>query len=135
MTTTLTRVLIVDDHADIAEWLADELILAGYQAQTAYEGEKALELARTFGPDVMILDIAMPGMSGWEIARRVRKLDLSTRPRLIAVSAFDQDVHRERSTTVGFERHLVKPVKVQELLDLLANPPLTETADATTMDR
>jgi DNA-binding response OmpR family regulator len=134
MTATLTRVLIVDDHADIAEWLADELILAGYQAQTAYEGEAALELARTFGPDVMILDIAMPGMSGWEIARRVRKLDLTTRPRLIAVSAFNQDVHRERSSSVGFERHLVKPVKVQELLHVLANPPLTESVDRTSIE-
>ncbi len=135
MTATLTRVLVVDDHEDIAEWLADELVLAGYQTRTAFDGQTALELMQSFGPDVMILDIAMPGMSGWEIARRVRKLDLTTRPRLIAVSAFDQDVHRERSTSVGFERHLVKPVKVQELLHVLANPPPSESADPTAIGR
>lgn len=123
MTTPLTRVLIVDDHVDIAEWSARELLLAGYHSHTAYEGERALELAQTFEPDVMILDIAMPGISGWEVARRVRKLDLTTRPRLIAVSAFNQDVHRERSGSVGFEHHLVKPIKLHELLTLLANPP------------
>ena len=71
----------------------------------------------------MIVDIALPGMNGWEIARRVRKLDLASCPRLLALSAFHQDVHRDRSSAVGYERHLVKPVKVQELLHAIANPP------------
>lgn len=123
MTRTVARILVVDDHVDIADWLADELTLAGYQVQTAYEGATALELVQSFAPDLMIVDIALPGMNGWEIARRVRKLEGVRCPRLIALSAFQQDVHRERSSAVGFERHLVKPLKVQDLLRVLAEPP------------
>jgi DNA-binding response OmpR family regulator len=133
MTTTLKRILVVDDHVDIAEWLADELTLAGYHAKTAYDGSTALELVSSFAPDLMVVDIALPGMNGWEIARRVRKLDLTNPPRLIAVSAFDQDVHRDRSTAVGFERHFVKPIKVQELL--LAIASTAESADPLPIDR
>ena len=126
MSTAVTKVLVVDDHVDIAEWLADELSVAGYHVQTAHEGAVALEMALSFMPDVMIVDIALPGMNGWEVARRMRKLTVPSQPRMIALSAFQQDVHRERSCAAGFERHLVKPVKVQDLLHVLASRPSSD---------
>src|SRR5688572_11268264 len=91
------RVIVVDDNVDIAEWLADELSLLGYEVQIAHDGPRALELATAFEPDLMLVDIALPEMNGWEIARRLRKLELPKPPHLIAISALHQDAHRERS--------------------------------------
>lgn len=110
------RVIVVDDHADIVDWLAEELALLGHEVRTADNGPTALELATSFEPDLMLVDIALPEMNGWEVARRVRKLALAKRPHLIAISALHQDPHRDRSRLVGFEAHLVKPIKLAELL-------------------
>ena len=120
------RVIVVDDHADIAEWLADELTLLGHEVRPVNDGPAALELAVSFEPDVMLVDIALPEMNGWEIARRLRKLGLTKPPYLIAISALQQDAHRERSRLVGFKAHLVKPIKLAALqreLERVFEPP------------
>ena len=112
------RVLVVDDNVDLAWGIATQLERLGYAARIANDGVAALAIAREFAPDLMLVDIALPGMNGWRVAREVRKLPLRKTPRLFAMSALDHEVHRERSRLVGFEAHLCKPFHIDELLAL-----------------
>ncbi len=111
------RVLVVDDHEDVASWMSDQVRGLGYVVAVAHFGCAALELAASFDPDIVLVDIAMPGMNGWEVARRLRDSDRVRR--LIAVSALVDQVHLARSAAAGFETHLPKPLKLAELAALL----------------
>jgi two-component system, OmpR family, response regulator len=111
------RVLIVDDHEDLAVWIGDKIRALGHEVAIAYDGPSALALADEFQPDIVVLDIAMPGMNGWEVARRLRAG--CRQPRLIAISALCDDAHQARSLAAGFEMHLRKPLKLAELAELL----------------
>jgi CheY-like chemotaxis protein len=111
------RILIVDDNADAAESIAELLELSGNEIRIAHDGPEALRIVRGLAPDVCLVDIGLPVMDGYELARRLRESkQLAEGARLIAVTGYGQDADRERSRRAGFDAHLVKPVD----LDLLA---------------
>jgi PAS domain S-box-containing protein len=114
------RVLVVDDSADSAESLSVMLALEGHETKTAHDGPSALELARAFQPQVTLLDIGLPGMSGYEVARRLRKQRGGRKTTLIAVSGYGQEEDRRKSREAGFDHHLTKPVNY-DTLTLLIN--------------
>jgi two-component system CheB/CheR fusion protein len=116
---TPRRVLVVDDNEDAAEMLALVLRKHGHTVELAFNGEDALELAAVSHPEVVLLDIGLPGIDGYEVARRLRASPSAVRPVLVAVSGYGQPADRLRSREAGFDHHLVKPVAMERLLPLL----------------
>ena len=114
------RILVVDDNRDSAESLAMLLEMSGNQTQTAHDGLKALEAAAKFRPDAMLLDIGLPELNGYEVCRRVRAQPGGERMVLIALTGWGQDQDRQKSTAAGFDSHLVKPVDINALMELLS---------------
>ncbi|HXF15469.1 MAG TPA: MASE1 domain-containing protein [Burkholderiales bacterium] len=112
------RLLIVDDHRENADTLATLLASLGHEVFTAYDGRKAIELAQQLHPDAVLLDIGLPGMNGYEVARALRNSQ-GMRMFLIAVSGYGQDEDRRRSREAGFNYHLVKPVDPARLGDII----------------
>lgn len=119
------RVLIADDNCDAADTTAVLLSCWGYQAEVAYDGKSAFHTACDFHPDVMLLDIAMPGLDGYHLAEEIRHSDeLASETTLIAMTAYGADEDRQRSHEAGFDYHLVKPVEpalLERALNLLAH--------------
>ena len=113
------RVMVVDDNSDAAETLATVLRLQGCEVQTAPDGPAALQLARTFPAQVYILDIGLPDMDGYELARRLRAAAGLAPATFIALTGYGQDRDRELSRAAGFDLHLVKPVDAQALQRVL----------------
>ena len=113
------RVLIVDDNEDAVELLAESLELVGHVVRVAYDGPSALRVAATFVPEVALLDIGLPVMDGYELARRFREHPGLERLRLVAVTGYGQDTDRQRSQKAGFDAHLVKPVQIAELVSVI----------------
>jgi len=113
------RVLVVDDNQDAAESLAILLRHAGGNVRTAHDGLEAVGAAVVFRPEVAILDLGLPGLNGYEVARRIRK-DLGSGVLLIAVTGWGQDEDRRRTAEAGFDHHLTKPVELDELTRLLS---------------
>jgi CheY-like chemotaxis protein len=109
------RVLLVDDNCDAAELLAEYLRECGHRVAIATEPKIALELGRTFTPEVVLLDIGLPFMDGYELAARLRSQSRGAIYRFIAVTGYGRDRDRELSSAAGFEHHLVKPVDVEGL--------------------
>jgi CheY-like chemotaxis protein len=109
------RLLVVDDNRDAAETLREVLQAYGYVTQVAYDGPSGLEAAKSFRPDVALVDIGLPAMDGYEVARRIRQLPELRAIRLIAVTGYGQASDRQRSAQAGFDCHLVKPVDLAEL--------------------
>jgi len=109
------RVLVVDDNQDAAESLAMLLRLLGAEVGVAYGGAAAMKMLASFHPSVMLLDIGMPGMDGYEVARRVRADPALSDVLLIAVSGWGQEEDRRRSQSAGFDHHLIKPADVSAL--------------------
>ncbi|MEO6710382.1 MAG: ATP-binding protein, partial [Planctomycetota bacterium] len=114
------RVLVVDDNRDSADSLVIALTLNGHVTATAYDGEEALSKAREFLPDAVFLDIGLPGISGYEAARRIRAEPWGKEILLLALSGWGQEEDQQRSHEAGFDQHLVKPVDPSVLTDLLA---------------
>ena len=114
------RILIVDDNEDAADMLDLWLRTLGHVTCTAHDGPTALESLVDFTPDLALLDIGLPGMDGYELARRIRAKAGDKSPVLVAVSGYGQESDRERSRAAGFAHHLVKPVDVQSLEEILA---------------
>jgi two-component system, sensor histidine kinase len=112
-------ILIVEDNADARDALRMLLELDGHDVAAAGEGMEALEIARSKDPDIALVDIGLPGIDGYEVARRVRALD-KRRPLLIALTGYGQPEDRRRATEAGFDSLLVKPVDPSALTDLLA---------------
>lgn len=112
-------ILVVDDSQDGADSLAFLLKAAGHEVFTAYDGRTALSLAQERLPDVVLLDIGMPEMSGYDVARAIRREAWGRNMRLIALTGWGQAEHRRRSIEVGFDDHLVKPVDLERLEKLL----------------
>ena len=110
----------MDDNADAADSLAQLLGLLGYEARTAYDGEAGVEAAKAFRPDVVLMDIGMPKLNGYEAARRIRGQPWGARMVLVAQTGWGQDDDRRKSADAGFDHHLVKPVETDALLKLLA---------------
>lgn len=137
-----TRVLVVDDNMDAAQTLAELLELWGYTVEVAYDGPAALSAAAAFRPDVVLLDIGLPGLDGYEVARRMRLQPAPAaagaeaspsagaaaprpKPRIIALTGYGQPEDQRRAREAGFDRHVTKPVdpdRLRELLEEDANP-------------
>ena len=114
------RVLVVDDNDDAAELLALMLQKAGYQTATAHDGMSALEVAHTLAPHVVILDIGLPGMSGYEVARKLRTDTRHASTALIALTGWGSSEDRRRALAAGFDVHLTKPVAAADLHSALS---------------
>jgi CheY-like chemotaxis protein/anti-sigma regulatory factor (Ser/Thr protein kinase) len=121
------QVLVVDDNVDSAEILATLLRRSGHDVQTAYTGPAALDAAASHTPDVVLLDIGLPGLNGYEVARRLRQNPKLDGVRLVAMTGYGQESDLQLAWEAGFDEHLVKPVDffvVKEVLTrLLAKPP------------
>ena len=115
------RVLLVDDNADSADGLALLLQLQGYEVRVAYDGERALETARAFRPHVALLDIGMPTMDGYELARRLRAASETQHTKLIAMTGWGREDDQQKGREAGFAHHLVKPFEPSALERLLAD--------------
>jgi CheY-like chemotaxis protein len=113
------RVLIVDDNADSADSLAMLLQLGGHDAHVAYDGLQALELAARLQPQVLLLDLELPGLDGCELCRRIRQQPWAARARLVAVTGWGQAADKQRTHEAGFDEHLVKPVDMHALERLI----------------
>jgi signal transduction histidine kinase/ActR/RegA family two-component response regulator len=103
------RILVVDDNVDAAESLALVLGLLGHEVQTVHHGLKVPEAVALLKPDVILLDIGLPGIDGYTVARRLRQTDLGSRPLLIALTGYGQEEDRHRAQEAGFDHHLTKP--------------------------
>jgi signal transduction histidine kinase/ActR/RegA family two-component response regulator len=114
------RVLVVDDDVDAAQSLAMLLNLWGHEVYATHDGAAALEAAQAWQPAVVLLDIGLPGMDGYEVARRLRAARGPARPLLVALTGYGQEEDRRRSQEAGFDRHLVKPADPETLEMLLA---------------
>lgn len=116
------RVLVVDDNRDAADSLADLLELLGHEAKVAYDGPAALELARELQPTLVLLDIGLPGMNGFEVARALRSEPHGQGITIVALSGYGRASDKELSRQAGFDDHLVKPVAIEALHGLLGGP-------------
>ena len=115
------RILVVDDNRDAAQSLARLLELDGNVTLTAFDGYEALSAAEQFNPDIVLLDIGLPGLNGYEIARKIRQQPWGREVVLVALTGWGKDEDRRRSSEAGFNSHLVKPVEFAKLLTLLAD--------------
>ena len=116
------RLLVVDDNKDAADSLAILLRMNGHDVQLAYNGPSAIELASTYLPDIVFLDIGMPVVDGYEVARQLRKIPHLQNAILTALTGWGQDEDRQRTAQAGFDFHLVKPVDPKAVETLLNNP-------------
>ena len=117
------RILLADDNADALESLATVLRLRGHEVYSAPNGAIALETAVRHMPEVALLDIGMPMLDGYEVARRIRAQEWGKAITLVALTGWGQESDRRRSQEAGFDTHLVKPLDLDKLTALLALPP------------
>jgi CheY-like chemotaxis protein len=122
-TKTKRRILVVDDNPDSAESLAMLLKISGNETHMAHDGLEAVEAAERFRPDVVLLDIGLPQLNGYDAARRIREQPWGKTMVLIALTGWGQEEDRRRSKDAGFDAHLVKPVDYGALMELLATLP------------
>jgi CheY-like chemotaxis protein len=115
-----SRVLVVDDNRDTATSLAKLLRLLGHDVRVAYDGPSAIAVARSHRPEIVLLDIGLPGMNGYEVARQLRLEECCKEALIIAASGYGQEDDQRRSREAGFDHHLVKPVDFEALMTLLA---------------
>jgi signal transduction histidine kinase/ActR/RegA family two-component response regulator len=120
------RVLIADDNPDSVDALGTLLELEGHEVAIAHDGHEALELAAGFLPEVVLLDIGMPGLNGYETARRMREASWSNDLVLVAITGWGQEADKQRAREAGFDYHLTKPVDAADLESLLASVPPRE---------
>lgn len=113
------RLLVVDDNVDAGETLAQLLSLEGHEVRFAADGPSALRLLGSYKPDLAILDIGLPAMDGYELARRLRANPALSELRLVALTGYGRDLDRAHATEAGFDRHLVKPIAPSELIAVL----------------
>jgi CheY-like chemotaxis protein len=114
------RVLLADDNRDAVDVTRELLALRGHAVEVAHDGRAALALAEARLPDVALLDIGMPGMSGYELAAALRGLPGGAGVRLVAVTGWGTDQDRARTRAAGFDLHLTKPIDLRTLDQLLA---------------
>jgi two-component system CheB/CheR fusion protein len=110
------KILVVDDNVDMASTMARLLKRKGHTVAVAHEGHAALETAAAFQPQIVLLDLGLPGIDGYQVAQQLRRETTLARVRLIALSGYGQEQDRKRAQAAGFDRHLVKPVAFEQLL-------------------
>jgi PAS domain S-box-containing protein len=119
------RILVVDDNVDAAVTLSNLLEFYGHDVRTVYNGHEALSACDTFLPDIVLLDIGMPGMSGYEVARTLRERGLKPQPFIVAVTGWGKAEDKKRALESGFDVHLTKPLEAHQLLQILESRPAT----------
>jgi two-component system CheB/CheR fusion protein len=117
------RVLVVDDNADQLTALAGNLRLEGYSIEAAFNGLEALKMAKDWRPDFVLLDIGLPDLDGYEVARRMRAVPEIRGTKLIAVTAHGSESDLAQAREVGFDGHITKPVELRKLLSMMAPGP------------
>lgn len=117
------RVLVVDDNTDATEMMAALLEMHGHTVWIAHDGHTALAHADQIAPEVALLDIGLPGLDGYELARRLRQADGTRQARLVAVTGWGQDGDRAKARDAGFDAHLTKPAAPHDILAVLAAEP------------
>ena len=118
------RVLVVDDNRDAAQSLGMVLEMLGHEVDTAIDGPSALEVAARRCPQMVVLDIGMPGMNGYEVARRMRRQPALRNKTIVALTGYGQEADRQKSAEAGFDAHLVKPVEPSALEALIEALPV-----------
>ena len=113
--TRLARLLVVDDNVDAADAIATLLSMNGYEVGTAHDPDEAMQRAAAFDPDVILLDIGLPGMTGYELAQKLHADRVARRAKLIAITGYGQPADTEHAREAGFAGYLVKPVDVEQL--------------------
>jgi CheY-like chemotaxis protein len=114
------RILIVDDNQDAAESIAQYLQLEGHEVKTVGDGVQALSCVPVFAPQIVVLDIGLPLLSGYEVARRMRKMPATADALLVALTGYGQKEDQQRAMDAGFDRHYVKPTDPRLLVELIA---------------
>lgn len=114
------RILVVDDNKDSAESLAILLRASGHDVRTAHDGATAVKTAIDFRPNVVLLDIGLPRMDGYEVARKMRQQSVLKNVVLVALTGYGQESDRKRSQEAGFDHHLLKPADYETVLQILA---------------
>ena len=114
------RILVVDDNMDAASSLALLLGLAGHETHAAFDGEEAIERAEEVRPDVILLDLGLPKLSGYDVCRQIRERPWGNQVTVIALTGWGQDADRRKTRDAGFDHHIVKPIEHSRLMELLA---------------
>ncbi|HEY2927770.1 response regulator [Piscinibacter sp.] len=117
------RILIVDDNEDAAESIARYLELEGHEVKTVGDGAQALACVLAFAPQIVVLDIGLPGLSGYDVARRLRDTPATASTLLVALTGYGQKEDRQRAAEAGFDHHFVKPIDPRRLVELIAGWP------------
>ena len=128
------RVLVVEDDPDSAQSLAMLLQIWGHQVEIAPDGHQALDAARRFEPEIVLLDIGIPGLDGYEVAERLRS-EHGSELKLVALTGYGREDDRQRSRDAGFDRHMTKPLEPPRLRDMLASFDFGSDGDADHPDR
>ena len=115
------RILVVDDNVDLSRALTTLLSRFGYEARGVHDGHSAIETARTLKPDVVLLDLGLPGMDGYEVARRLRWEEGFQDATIIAITGYGQEDGGRQTREEGFNHHLIKPVQIETLVALWDN--------------
>jgi len=121
--TSPLRILVADDNRDAAESLASLLRMVGHEVRIAYDGVEAVGVASEYRPDAIVLDIGMPKMNGYDVAKKLRAESTGKELTIIALSGWGQEADKQRSREAGIDHHLVKPLEPSSLLRLLASKP------------
>jgi len=117
------QVLVVDDNRDAAQTLAMLIRYAGHQVKVAFNGAQALQIAQEQKPRVILLDLAMPGMDGFQVAKALRERPETKEAIIVAVSGYGNQDDQQRCLTEGFNQHLLKPVKREQVLEIIKAIP------------
>jgi CheY-like chemotaxis protein/anti-sigma regulatory factor (Ser/Thr protein kinase) len=130
-TTRPLKVLVVDDNVDTVLSFTMLLKASGHDVRAAHDGPTAVQVALDFRPDVVLLDIGLPGLNGYEVAKRIRQQPDFQNVVLVALTGYGQDSDRQSSLQAGFDHHLVKPARLAQLQQILAKVPVRGAAPAT----
>jgi DNA-binding response OmpR family regulator len=115
------RILVVDDNRDAADMLGEFLTIMGHDVRVVYDGREALRALPEFAAQVVLLDIGLPELDGWEVARRMREVQRTALLRIIAVTGYGEDKDHQRSRRAGIDHHVVKPANPRVLEALIAS--------------
>lgn len=119
-TETPRRILIVDDDSDGAASLSMLLTMVGHEITTAHDGLEAIDAARRFEPHIVLLDLDLPKLNGYDVCRRMRGETWGSQALIVAVTGWSDEAHRSEALTAGFDMHLVKPVSAEVFMTVLA---------------
>jgi CheY-like chemotaxis protein len=118
---TAAKILVVDDDPEIVSMLSTRLTKRGYDVSTAADGHRALELAKRERPDIVLLDVMMPGKSGWEVARALKQDPVTATIKIVMVTAIGESVNELTSPLYGADAHLDKPFEFEKLEKIIAD--------------